>query len=93
MDPQNLIEFRRRMNWTQRICARYIGVDQATWKNWESGKFGPSIENAQRLRAMIKLSECEGGSRALLDWAADDEARRAARQAGRRLHPNSRIGR
>ena len=93
MDPELLSEFRRRMNWTQRICARYIGVDVASWKNWESGKRGQTHENARRLRSMVKLSETDEGRSALRAWAADCAARRAARWEGRSSGANLRTAR
>lgn len=83
--PDRLIAFRVRMKWTQRLCARYLGVDLGTWLNWELEKHAPSADNARRLRAMLELAETEEGGRLLRAWARDAEARRAARRSGRTI--------
>jgi transcriptional regulator with XRE-family HTH domain len=83
--PERLAAFRERMKWTQRLCARYLSVDQTTWIGWERGKAGPSVENAKALRAMLALAETDAGRGELAAWASDAEARRISRRIGRQL--------
>lgn len=75
------------MNWTQRLCARFLGIDKTTWVAWEHGRSGPSAKNAKAVRAMLALTETEQGRKELEAWARDVDARRDARRAGRSADP------
>ncbi len=87
--PERLSSFRTRMNWTQRLCARYLGVDQATWANWESGTGGPSAQNTRAVREMLALAETDEGRASLAEWAREANARRAARRRGEKERPEN----
>jgi transcriptional regulator with XRE-family HTH domain len=87
--PEKLVSFRHRMNWTQRLCARYLGVDQATWANWEAGRGGPSARNAHTVRQMLALAETDEGRASLAEWAREANAQRAARRRGQKERPKN----
>ena len=41
---------------TQMDCAAEIGVRQATWSEWETGRNWPDMDNAIALAKMLRLS-------------------------------------
>jgi transcriptional regulator with XRE-family HTH domain len=81
MSPEALLRLRAQLNWTQWQCARYVGVDIATWRNWESGSNRPSRKNAETLTFLLNLSKSAEGRAGLRIWSEDVTARRNARRA------------
>ena len=87
MNPERIVTLRHALGWETRRCAAYLGVDHATWRQWEAGKRAPSKANAAGLLALMRLTETEQGRASLTTWADDADRRRNSRRAKRRNQP------
>lgn len=80
MNLEKILALRNALGWETRRCAAYLGVDHATWRQWEAGKRAPSKANAAGLLALMRLTETEQGRVSLATWADDADRRRAKRR-------------
>ncbi len=48
-NPERLVKWRKRQEWSQEEAAQRFGVPQGTWAPWETGKKTPSLKNASNL--------------------------------------------
>lgn len=88
-----LAAWRRERGWSQDYAAELIGVTQAAWAAWETGRKSPELRNALELErltdgqikaaAWTKPARRRGGGRAL-----SAERSKGRRRAARR-HPAS----
>ena len=56
MNKEQLTQWRERLDLTQRQMTRYVGVSEATWRSWESGRRrvqGPAL----RLLGVLTMLE------------------------------------
>lgn len=83
MTPDAIIALRRRLGWDMRRCAAYLGVDRATWRQWEAGARTPSKANAAALSRWMRQTETAQGCAELNAWAQYADARRALRNEKR----------
>lgn len=53
---EKLVNFRKRLGFTQEELAKKAGISRAYLTNLESGKYTPSLEVARRLSEVLKSS-------------------------------------
>ncbi|MFZ5684278.1 MAG: helix-turn-helix domain-containing protein [Pseudomonadota bacterium] len=51
-----LLAERRRRGWSLAQAAQALGVDEGTWRRWESGEWRPMARATQALSALLGLS-------------------------------------
>ena len=83
--PSDLLQFRERMGWSHIMCARFLGVDHSSWFGWCRGARLPNSLNAEKIEAMLALSNTADGRTELHAWANEVTARREARKLGMKL--------
>lgn len=67
MEPQGIKELRERLELTQEVFARILGVSFATVNRWENGKTVPTGDYARVLQTLQQLT-VHNGPGATIDW-------------------------
>ena len=67
MEPQRIKELRERLELTQEIFARILGVSFATVNRWENGRTVPTGDYARVLQTLQQLT-VHNGPGATVDW-------------------------
>jgi transcriptional regulator with XRE-family HTH domain len=67
MQPQGIKELRERLELTQEVFARILGVSFATVNRWENGKTVPTGDYARVLQTLQQLT-VPNGPAAAIDW-------------------------
>lgn len=80
MKAEKIVALRNALGWDIRRCAAYLGVDKATWRQWEAGMRAPSKGNAEALLALQRHIQTAHGRATLACWADDADRRRARRR-------------
>lgn len=56
MEPSSLLRaWREQKNLTQEDVAKLVGVDQATWSNWENNKRRPGLDSALEIEKLTGI--------------------------------------